>query len=84
MGVTKLTALTIQSWPDVADMEGTGIYITAQKLGDKWAGHVYLVKGKEVHQTLLSTEPVFASKGKATADIRRVVEAIRDLDLSEA
>ena len=83
-GISRLTALTIQSWPDAASVKGTGIYITGAKVGDKWAGHVYLVKGNEVHRQLLSTDPVFKSKGKATADTRRIVEAIRDMDLSEA
>lgn len=85
MGVTKLTALTIQSWPDTDTIKGGGIYVTAggnDKAG--WSGHVYLVKGGEVHQQLLSTQPVFESKAKAVADMKRVVEQIRDLLLGES
>lgn len=86
MGVTKLTALTIQSWPNVDTIGGGGgIYVTAggsDKAG--WSGHVYLVKNGEVHQQLLSTEPVFKSKDKAVADMKRVVEQIRDLLLESS
>ena len=83
MGVTKLTALTIQGWPDTASIDGEGIYVTAGKSKGEtgWSGHVYLVKESEVHRLLLSTQHVFESKEKAVADMKRTVESIRNLIL---
>lgn len=84
--VTKHTALVIQSWPDTASVDGKGIYITAGKAKGEasWSGHVYLVKGNEVHRLLLSTQHVFESKEVAVEAMKRTVTAIRDLILGES
>lgn len=85
MGVTKLTALTIQSWPNTMDMKGNGIYVTGGRTTKVlWSGLIYFVEGKGVNRLLLSTEPLFDSKSEATIHMRRVVEKIRDLLLLDA
>lgn len=79
MGVTRRTALTIQSWPDTTTIDGEGIYVTAAKAGEFWSGQLCLVKKGWVHQRLLSTQPVFETEDKAIADMKQIVEQIRNL-----
>ncbi len=74
--------MTIQGWPDTESPPNSdGIFCIASGSDDKWAGHVYLAKNGDLHQHLVSTEAVFASKADAVTKAKDLVKQIRALDL---
>ncbi len=74
--VSRLTAMTIQSWPDAVGAVG-GLSITTSVVEGKWASFLYLVKGGFSHSLLLSTTPIFDSSDEAEAAMREIVEKVR-------
>jgi len=79
MSVSSLTAMTIQSWPDTESIEKDGIYVTAAKDNNRWAGFVYLVKGGALHSLLLDTKPGFDSEKSAVGYLNEIIAQIREL-----
>ena len=81
MGINRLTALTVQGWPDTESTTVDGIYAAAGGEGSSWSSFLYLVKNGDLHSLLLSSKPVFKSEEAALSSIKGVVAQLRELDL---
>ncbi len=79
MGVSKMTGMMIQNWPDVDGPSADGLYLEATGEGETWAGYLYLCKNGAIHQLVLSTAPVFPTEEAAKVSIRDVMIDIRKM-----
>lgn len=82
MGITRLTAMTIQGWPETDTLDADGLFATAGRAsGELWAGELYLMKGGDLHTLLVSTEPIHETGEAAVASIRELVTKVKAIDL---
>jgi hypothetical protein len=78
----RITAMTIQGWPDVDKVTEDGLFKAfAQNEDGKWAAFVYLCKRGDIHMLLISSKPVFDTEEAARTSICELLTEVRSLDL---
>jgi len=77
MGISLLTAITIQSNGDDIHCETAG----SDEESGKWAGAISLYRDGHLHTTLLSTKPTYKTRRTAVAAMKRLVAKIRAAEL---
>jgi hypothetical protein len=84
MGISRMTALTIQNWPDTDSPEKDGLLVSSghgKEDTAKWGSILYLCKDGEIHTMVLSSAPVFDSAEEAEESMRKTMSDIRSMEL---
>jgi hypothetical protein len=79
MGISRLTAMTIQSnYPKNIEY----LAIKAHKK-EKWAVCICLLRGGKIHSDLISTEPFYDTDKATITAMKDVVQEIMKIDLAK-
>jgi len=74
--VTMITAMKIQA-------NGDDVKCVAYGNGKKFAGIVELWHGEDMHEVMLSTDPVFLTRKEAVGSMEDIVKQVREIDLDD-